>query len=86
MSSWGIKESNVQMSLMSPIEVSLVEGCRILRSDGYHLTVDEENFLDLKYKTLEAAGIVERSTNPTCGYPVLAVEKKLKNPPDWSQY
>eukprot|EP00924_Labyrinthula_sp_SR-Ha-C_P013161 maker-scaffold_12-snap-gene-11.22-mRNA-1 protein AED:0.27 eAED:0.30 QI:0/0/0/1/0.5/0.2/5/0/868 len=86
MSSWGIKQSNAQMSLMSPIEVSLVEGYRILRSHGYHLTVDEENFLDLKFKALESAGIVERSTNPTWGHPLFVVEKKLENPPDWYQY
>eukprot|EP00924_Labyrinthula_sp_SR-Ha-C_P010200 maker-scaffold_23-snap-gene-0.6-mRNA-1 protein AED:0.07 eAED:0.13 QI:0/0/0/1/0/0/3/0/1195 len=82
--SWGIKQSNAQMSLLSPIEVSLKQGYSILRSDGYHLTVDEENFLDLKFKALEAAGIVERSTNLTWGHPVFVVEKKLANPPNWA--
>eukprot|EP00924_Labyrinthula_sp_SR-Ha-C_P002069 augustus_masked-scaffold_99-processed-gene-0.6-mRNA-1 protein AED:1.00 eAED:1.00 QI:0/0/0/0/1/1/2/0/490 len=86
MSSWGIKQSNAQMSLLSPIEVALVEGHHILHSDGYHLTVDEENFLDLKFKVLESAGIVERSTNPTWGHPVFVVEKKLEHPSEWSQY
>eukprot|EP00924_Labyrinthula_sp_SR-Ha-C_P000051 augustus_masked-scaffold_60-processed-gene-0.69-mRNA-1 protein AED:1.00 eAED:1.00 QI:0/0/0/0/1/1/4/0/614 len=82
---WGIKQLNAQMSLLSPIEVSLKQGYSILRSDGYHLTVDEENFLDLKFKALEAAGIVERSTNPTWGHPVFVVEKKLANPSNWAE-
>eukprot|EP00924_Labyrinthula_sp_SR-Ha-C_P001438 snap_masked-scaffold_44-processed-gene-1.65-mRNA-1 protein AED:1.00 eAED:1.00 QI:0/-1/0/0/-1/1/1/0/99 len=73
--SWGIKQSNAQMSLLSPIEVSLKQGYSILRSDGYHLTVDEENFLDLKFKALETAGIFERSTNPTWGHPDFVVER-----------
>eukprot|EP00924_Labyrinthula_sp_SR-Ha-C_P003017 snap_masked-scaffold_58-processed-gene-0.43-mRNA-1 protein AED:1.00 eAED:1.00 QI:0/-1/0/0/-1/1/1/0/130 len=78
LSSWGIKQSNAQMSAMSPIEVNLKPGHGILRSDGYHLTPDEEDFLELKFKSLESAGIVERSKNPIWGHPVFVVDKKIK--------
>eukprot|EP00924_Labyrinthula_sp_SR-Ha-C_P004933 augustus_masked-scaffold_1-processed-gene-16.1-mRNA-1 protein AED:1.00 eAED:1.00 QI:0/0/0/0/1/1/4/0/690 len=43
--SWGLKQSNAQMSLLDPIHVDLVKDHKILRSDGYHQSPEAEEFL-----------------------------------------
>eukprot|EP00924_Labyrinthula_sp_SR-Ha-C_P008521 augustus_masked-scaffold_32-processed-gene-2.49-mRNA-1 protein AED:1.00 eAED:1.00 QI:0/0/0/0/1/1/4/0/651 len=81
--SWGLKQSNARMSLLNPIHVELKPGYKILRSDGYHQSPEAEEFLELKFKSLQEAGIVERATNPLWGHPVFVVSKKMKVPADW---
>eukprot|EP00924_Labyrinthula_sp_SR-Ha-C_P011426 augustus_masked-scaffold_46-processed-gene-0.2-mRNA-1 protein AED:1.00 eAED:1.00 QI:0/0/0/0/1/1/3/0/752 len=84
--SWGLKQSNARMNLLNPIHVDLKPGYKILRSDGYHQSPEAEEFLELKFKSLQEAGIVERSTNPVWGHPVFVVPKKMKTPQGWLDY
>eukprot|EP00924_Labyrinthula_sp_SR-Ha-C_P011684 snap_masked-scaffold_17-processed-gene-5.6-mRNA-1 protein AED:1.00 eAED:1.00 QI:0/-1/0/0/-1/1/1/0/406 len=82
----GLKQSNAQMSLMTPIAVTLKAGSRVLRSDGYHLAPEQEDFLELKFKALREAGIVEPVKNPVWGHPVFVVPKKMAKPDAWNGY
>eukprot|EP00924_Labyrinthula_sp_SR-Ha-C_P009982 snap_masked-scaffold_21-processed-gene-5.42-mRNA-1 protein AED:0.45 eAED:0.45 QI:0/-1/0/1/-1/1/1/0/1856 len=82
----GLKQSNAQMSLMTPITVTLKPGSRVLRSDGYHLAPEQEDFLELKFKALQDAGIVEPAKNPIWGHPVFVVPKKMAKPEGWAAY
>eukprot|EP00924_Labyrinthula_sp_SR-Ha-C_P009660 snap_masked-scaffold_22-processed-gene-2.40-mRNA-1 protein AED:0.48 eAED:0.48 QI:0/-1/0/1/-1/1/1/0/1851 len=84
LSSLGLKQSNAQMSLMTPIEVTLKPGVRVLRSDGYQLAPEQEKFLELKFKALQDAGIVEPAKNPIWGHPVFVVPKKMDKPQNWT--
>eukprot|EP00924_Labyrinthula_sp_SR-Ha-C_P006525 augustus_masked-scaffold_38-processed-gene-0.45-mRNA-1 protein AED:1.00 eAED:1.00 QI:0/0/0/0/1/1/2/0/647 len=74
---WGLRQSNAQMSNLTPIEVELKPGSSILRSDGYHQTKEEERFLELKFEALRQAGIVSPAKNPVWGHPVLLSQKRL---------
>eukprot|EP00924_Labyrinthula_sp_SR-Ha-C_P002066 augustus_masked-scaffold_99-processed-gene-0.2-mRNA-1 protein AED:1.00 eAED:1.00 QI:0/0/0/0/1/1/3/0/1782 len=82
----GLKQSNAQMSLMTPISVTLKAGSRALRSDGYHLAPEQEDFLELKFRALRDAGIVEPAKNPIWGHPVFVVPKKMAKPDAWNSY
>eukprot|EP00924_Labyrinthula_sp_SR-Ha-C_P014671 snap_masked-scaffold_74-processed-gene-0.35-mRNA-1 protein AED:1.00 eAED:1.00 QI:0/-1/0/0/-1/1/1/0/202 len=82
--SLGLKQSNAQMSLMTPIEVTLKSGSRVLRADGYHLQPEQEKFLELKFKALQQASIVEPAKNPIWGHPVFVVPKKMAKPEGWA--
>eukprot|EP00924_Labyrinthula_sp_SR-Ha-C_P004824 snap_masked-scaffold_1-processed-gene-13.6-mRNA-1 protein AED:1.00 eAED:1.00 QI:0/0/0/0/1/1/2/0/279 len=86
LSSWGIRQSNARISKLHPIEVTLAPGHSILRSDGYHLTREEGDFLELKFAALEKAGIVKRQKNTVWGHPVFVVPKKMQTPSDWVNY
>eukprot|EP00924_Labyrinthula_sp_SR-Ha-C_P003703 snap_masked-scaffold_3-processed-gene-2.12-mRNA-1 protein AED:0.66 eAED:0.67 QI:0/-1/0/1/-1/1/1/0/276 len=79
----GRKQSNERMSSLTPIDVDLVNNHLILRSDGYHQTKEEEQFLKLKFQALVKAGIVARAKNPIWGHPVFVVGKKMKLPPNY---
>eukprot|EP00924_Labyrinthula_sp_SR-Ha-C_P001499 augustus_masked-scaffold_55-processed-gene-1.60-mRNA-1 protein AED:1.00 eAED:1.00 QI:0/0/0/0/1/1/2/0/578 len=83
---WGLKQSNAQMSQLTPIEVTLKKDHQILRSDGYHQPPETEDFLELKLEALRKAGIVERSPNPIWGHPVFVVPKKMAVPKDWNAF
>eukprot|EP00924_Labyrinthula_sp_SR-Ha-C_P015276 augustus_masked-scaffold_9-processed-gene-13.4-mRNA-1 protein AED:1.00 eAED:1.00 QI:0/0/0/0/1/1/2/0/931 len=83
--SWGLKQSNAQMSLLDPIHVDLVKDHKILRSDGYHQSPEAEEFLELKFRSLQEAEIVEPAKNPLWGHPVFVVPKKMSVPSNWSQ-
>eukprot|EP00924_Labyrinthula_sp_SR-Ha-C_P015563 augustus_masked-scaffold_4-processed-gene-3.53-mRNA-1 protein AED:1.00 eAED:1.00 QI:0/0/0/0/1/1/2/0/621 len=83
---WGLKQTNAQMSSLTPIEVSLIKDHQVLRSDGYHQPPEAEDFLELKLAALRKAGIVERSSNPIWGHPVFVVPKKLSVPKDWNLF
>eukprot|EP00924_Labyrinthula_sp_SR-Ha-C_P002358 snap_masked-scaffold_16-processed-gene-1.42-mRNA-1 protein AED:1.00 eAED:1.00 QI:0/-1/0/0/-1/1/1/0/114 len=82
--SWGVKQSNDMMSSLTPIEVTLKDGARVLRSDGYHQTPEEEEFLECKFTALASAGIVKRAKNPVWGHPVFVVPKKIGTPSNWN--
>eukprot|EP00924_Labyrinthula_sp_SR-Ha-C_P013269 snap_masked-scaffold_45-processed-gene-0.54-mRNA-1 protein AED:1.00 eAED:1.00 QI:0/0/0/0/1/1/2/0/79 len=59
-----IKQSNVRMSTLTPIDAELIKNHHILRPDGYHQTKEEEQFLELKFETLIKTGIVARAKRP----------------------
>eukprot|EP00924_Labyrinthula_sp_SR-Ha-C_P000933 augustus_masked-scaffold_7-processed-gene-8.3-mRNA-1 protein AED:1.00 eAED:1.00 QI:0/0/0/0/1/1/3/0/788 len=82
--SLGLKQSNAQISLMTLIEVTLKPGSRVLRADGYHLKPEQEKFLELKFKALQQAGIVEPAKNLIWGHPVFVVPKKMAKPKGWA--
>eukprot|EP00924_Labyrinthula_sp_SR-Ha-C_P003860 augustus_masked-scaffold_3-processed-gene-6.68-mRNA-1 protein AED:1.00 eAED:1.00 QI:0/-1/0/0/-1/1/1/0/131 len=84
--SWGLKQSSARMSLLSPIYVDLKAGYKILRADGYHQSPEAEEFLELKFKSLQEVGTVESSTNPVWGHLVFVVLKKMKTPQGWLAY
>eukprot|EP00924_Labyrinthula_sp_SR-Ha-C_P009276 augustus_masked-scaffold_2-processed-gene-18.9-mRNA-1 protein AED:1.00 eAED:1.00 QI:0/0/0/0/1/1/6/0/965 len=84
--SWGIIQSNARMSSLTPIEVTLKDGARILRSDGYHQTPEEEEFLERKFTALASAGIVERAKNPVWGHLAFVVPKKIGTSSNWNEF
>eukprot|EP00924_Labyrinthula_sp_SR-Ha-C_P009241 augustus_masked-scaffold_2-processed-gene-17.42-mRNA-1 protein AED:1.00 eAED:1.00 QI:0/0/0/0/1/1/5/0/767 len=84
--SWGIRQNNARMSELHPREVTLTPGHSILYSDGYHLTREEEDFLEHKFAAMENAGIVKRQKTRVWGHPVFVVPKKMQTPADWIDY
>eukprot|EP00924_Labyrinthula_sp_SR-Ha-C_P011156 augustus_masked-scaffold_81-processed-gene-0.45-mRNA-1 protein AED:1.00 eAED:1.00 QI:0/0/0/0/1/1/4/0/452 len=80
---WGLRQSNVQMSNLTPIEVELKPDSSILRSDGYHQTKEEERFLQLKFEALRKVGIVSPAKDPIWGHPVFVVTKKISKTKNW---
>eukprot|EP00924_Labyrinthula_sp_SR-Ha-C_P011180 snap_masked-scaffold_81-processed-gene-0.32-mRNA-1 protein AED:1.00 eAED:1.00 QI:0/0/0/0/1/1/3/0/505 len=85
LSAWGIKQSNARMSSFTPIDVDLIKDHPILRSDGYHQTKEEEDFLEKKFQALMDAGIVKRAKNPIWGHPVFVAGKKMTLPKGYSE-
>eukprot|EP00924_Labyrinthula_sp_SR-Ha-C_P000629 snap_masked-scaffold_27-processed-gene-4.35-mRNA-1 protein AED:1.00 eAED:1.00 QI:0/-1/0/0/-1/1/1/0/119 len=61
---WGLKQSDAQMSHLTPIEVTLQDGHSILRKDSYHQPPEVEKIPELKFEVLKQAAIVEKSANP----------------------
>eukprot|EP00924_Labyrinthula_sp_SR-Ha-C_P014086 maker-scaffold_56-snap-gene-1.65-mRNA-1 protein AED:0.48 eAED:0.55 QI:0/0/0/1/0/0/2/0/243 len=65
----GLRQSNDQMSNLTPIEVELKPGSSVLRK--------------LKFEVLRKAGIVTPAKNPVWGHPVFVVTKKISKPKNW---
>eukprot|EP00924_Labyrinthula_sp_SR-Ha-C_P013306 snap_masked-scaffold_45-processed-gene-1.24-mRNA-1 protein AED:1.00 eAED:1.00 QI:0/-1/0/0/-1/1/1/0/231 len=68
------------MSNLTPIECELQQGHPPIISAGYHLTEQEEHFLERKFEALANAGICVPAKNPTYGSPVFVVPKKFNFP------
>eukprot|EP00924_Labyrinthula_sp_SR-Ha-C_P001902 augustus_masked-scaffold_30-processed-gene-2.69-mRNA-1 protein AED:0.48 eAED:0.48 QI:0/-1/0/1/-1/1/1/0/1817 len=86
LASFGLEQSNARMSYLTPIEVDLIPGHKVIKCSGYHFTNEEEEFIQRKFISLQKAGIAEPSKNPLWGFPIFVVPKKIKTPSNWEDW